>query len=472
MSNVTFSVDMAEQIYLGNFNPANGDVATVEGMFNGWTHDVYVLTNDLTQVITEPGGSLQTNVYTQTFPVTNSPAGIEEYKFVIYNTVNSTANYESPGTLNADPDSGNRFFALATPAQPLPLVYFSDAAYSPVIVSNVTFSVDMTVPSITDTNFDPTTVSVDGTFNGWSDISCTNNPTAADTNIYTSTAAYSMGLGSAQQYQFRYKTKDTGSYEYDHATGGGNRLLTVINTNPNGTNYASLWDDASLNDYFLTAQPVTFSVNMKNANGQYVTATDGHQFDPTADNVYINGVFNGGWFGWESINPGSYPAGYQMIQEGSTSIYTNTIIINPDSVDITYKYGIDEGGLLGGPGDNEAASGANHSRVLRALQLMPYQFPTDTFGNPYNEPYFSSGNAGAAYLSVGAASGGNVPVSWLGRPGAHLQTKSSLSSGSWQDLWVTDGTNWTTGAYGTNGFVSETNFPTAGGNTYFRVVKP
>jgi hypothetical protein len=98
--------------------------------------------------------------------------------------------------------------------------------------------------------------------------------------------------------------------------------------------------------------------------------------------------------------------------------------------------------------------------------------PVDTFGNQYNEPYFSPGNAGVAQLAVGPVSGGNVPVSWLGRPGAHLQTKSSLTSGSWQDLWVTDGTNWNAGYYGTNGLVSVTNFPAAGGATFFRVVKP
>ena len=278
VSNVTFSVDMAEQIYLGNFNPANGDVATVEGMFNGWTHDVYILTNDLTQVITEPGGVLRTNVYTETFPVTNSPAGIEEYKFVIYNTVNSTAGYEGPGALNADPDSGNRFFALATPAQPLPLVYFSDAPFSLVLVSNITFSVDMSIVAITDTNYNPATVTVNGTiYAGYTDVSCTNNPTAANTNIYTSTMNYTLGLGSMQQYQFRYKTKDNATYVYDHATGGGNRLYTVINTNPNGTNLASVWNDASANDYFFTPQAVKFSVNMANA-----VTTTGHTFVPSS----------------------------------------------------------------------------------------------------------------------------------------------------------------------------------------------
>jgi hypothetical protein len=74
-------------------------------------------------------------------------------------------------------------------------------------------------------------------------------------------------------------------------------------------------------------------------------------------------------------------------------------------------------------------------------------------------------------LTVGALSGGNVPVTWLGRPGAHLQVTSDLVSGSWQDLIATDGTNWTVGYSSTNGFVSQTNWP-ASGKAFFRLVKP
>ncbi len=470
---VSFAVDMSEQIYLGNFKPSAGDVITVEGIFNGWTHDVWVLTND-SAFYPEPGLTGGTNqVYGNTFYVTNSPYGVEEYKFVIYNPGTLAAAYESPATTNADRDSGNRFFAAPQPAPlALPLVYYSDAAFSPIIVSNITFSVDMSIVAITDTNFDRNTVTVDGTMNGWADGPCTNNPTAANTNIYTSTTAYSMGLGSAQQYQFRYKTLDTASYVYDHATGGGNRLYTVVNTNPNGTNLASVWNDASLDDYFLTPQAVTFSVSMTNSSGAFVTPVGASSpFNPNTDNVYLNGAFVG-WFAWETAQPVTYPPGYQMIREGSSYVYTNTIIINPTSVNLIYKYGTDPGGVSGGPQDNEAASGQNHGRVLRTLTASPYAMAVDTFGNQYNEPYFSTGNAGAASLSVGAASGGTVPVSWLGRPGAHLQTKSSLTSGSWQDLWVTDGTNWNAGYYGTNGLVSVTNFPTGGGTTFFRLVKP
>jgi len=184
---VTFSVDMHEQSYLGNFNPGSGDQVTVEGNWQGWgnAHGALVLVSN--------GGT----VYTNTFPITNSPYGVQEYKYVIWNSGTSSAGYESPATTNSDRDSGNRFFAGPTPAGPplaLPLWNYSDTPYSPVIVSNVTFTVDMSVVAVTDTNFDPNTVTVDGSFNGWADGPCTNNPTAANTNIYRSSTAFSMGL--------------------------------------------------------------------------------------------------------------------------------------------------------------------------------------------------------------------------------------------------------------------------------------
>jgi len=103
--------------------------------------------------------------------------------------------------------------------------------------------------------------------------------------------------------------------------------------------------------------------------------------------------------------------------------------------------------------------------------MNPYSMPTDKFSNMYSEPFFNSGNLGGAHLTVGALSGDKVPVTWLGRPGAHLQVTTSLG-GTWQDLMATDGTNWVSGYNNpTNGFVSQTNWP-ASGNAFFRLVKP
>lgn len=479
VSDVSFNVDMAQQVKLSNFVPTRGDQVVVQGIFNGWTSNTWVLTNSPT-MITEPGGLVTNLVWENTFPITNSPAGIEQFKYIIDVGGTNNLHYESVGTLNKDPNSGNRYFA-AVP-QTLPRVYFADAPYTPTLVSNITFSVDMTIVALTDTNYNPASVTLDGDFTGWGDVGCTNNPLAANTNIYTATNSYTIGVGATMTYQYRYRHLDNPNYiVYDHASGGGNRVYPVVDTNPNGTNILSIWDDASLNDYILTPTPVYFSVDMTQATTHdlYVGGTNNvGPFQPSSDTVYINGQFVG-WYAWSGgADNATAPAGYQMIRSNMSLIYTNTIVISSGTpVAFEYKYGtdpigFDSGYALGGPADDEMGIGTNHFRVVRSTALNPYPMPRDTFGDAYREPYFNVNSPGGANLTVGASSGGAVPVTWLGRPGAYLQVRTSLTSGAWQDLAATDGTNWSNGYFSTNGFVSQTNYPTGGGAAYFRLVKP
>jgi hypothetical protein len=135
-----------------------------------------------------------------------------------------------------------------------------------------------------------------------------------------------------------------------------------------------------------------------------------------------------------------------------------------------YKYGTDPGNWIGGPLDDESGFLMDHFRVVRSTALNPYPMPTDTFGNQYQEPLFSADSTGGGNLTVGTAVAGKVPVRWLGRPGAHLQVRTDLSSGTWQDISATDGTNWISGSSSTNGFVSQTNWP-AGIKAFFRLFK-
>jgi hypothetical protein len=168
-----------------------------------------------------------------------------------------------------------------------------------------------------------------------------------------------------------------------------------------------------------------------------------------------------------------------MVRVGATTVYTNTIIMPKGTpVALSYQYGMDIGNVNGGPVENEADPASVHYRGVRSTQFNPYAMPVDTFSSqPYVEPFFSTGNIGAngslagGRLSVGAPVAGRIPISWLGRPGAHLQTSASLSNPVWQNISATDGTNWTAGSSSTNGFVSVTNWPSSG-STFFRLVKP
>jgi hypothetical protein len=500
-ANVKFQVDMSEQILTGNFHPLSGDHVVIAGSFNGWSPTAgasWVLTNDPSILITNNNFTpalVLSNVYTVTVPVTlnarysgkATPNCAEDFKYVIM----PEYNWDGPSYPNSD-SGGNRFFTEGD--QTLPLVNFNDQPYS---LAHVTFNVDMSGVAMYDTNFIPGSVTAWGTFNSWtSGVQFTNNPAAPNTNIYS--ALITTGEGAPYIIQFRYTNSYTGGWVYDYGQDGGpnwvnnNNYRHIFNLpitpTPLVTNLNYYFNDLAPDDYLPQDTAVEFSVDMTNAVG-----TDSHPFVPGTDAVYINGIFAGAtpsqpsasadvaqyWYPWSSgLTPVPAPPGFQMIQVGSTTVYTNTIIMPRGTpVGLSYQYGMDIGSLNGGPVEDEAPSGSVHYRGLRSTTSNPYVMPVDTFTNPpYQEPFFSTGNIGASgslaggNLTVGAPVAGKVPVSWLGRPGAHLQSAGSVK-GPWQDIWATDGTNWTSGSSSTNGFVSVTNWP-AGGSTFFRLVKP
>jgi hypothetical protein len=492
--NVTFQVDMSEEIELGHFVPGTSQL-DVRGSFNGWGNAGDYLTNDPAIVVTNyPTGVVESNVYIGTFPITSGaevPGVPATNAFMEWKAVEDPAgSWETPGPADAD-DSVNRFFTDNT-NQVLPTVSFSDLTYSPL--ANVTLNVDMSGPITYDPNYLPNSVTVWGTFNNWANgVNLTSNP-APNTNIFSATI--SMPEDNAVIIQVRYTNtlvaanNPTAPWVYDYVddavyNNNERRIVdlpittTTLNTNMPAFHFL----DLALDDYLPQNTPVLFSVNMANA-----VDTSGYVFDPSSDAVYINGMFaNGGiatypeaWYPWATPDaPYSAPPGYRMIQEGSSSIYTNTIIIPAGTpVALSYQYGIDPGQVFGGPLEDEAPSGANHFRVVRSTALASYTMAVDAFTNqPYVEPLFAPGNIyenmgtlSGGNLSVGASAGGKVPVSWLGRPGAHLQIASSLN-GPWTDIRVTDGTNWTSGVNTANGLQSVTNWP-ASGHTFYRLVKP
>lgn len=486
--NVTFQMDMSEEIELKHFNPST-DQLDIRGSFNGWGNNGSYMTLDPSIVVTNNGGVLTTNVYTVTIPIMQGaqvpgiPAtnAAMEWKAV----EDPSGAWENPQYPNSD-DSGNRFWFNNT-NQVLPVVSYGDLPFAPL--ANVTLNIDMSGVIKYDTNYVPNSVSVWGTFNNWANgVPLTNNPSAPNPNIFSGPTV--MPEGASVIIQYRYTNSAVGGWVYDYAgdavfNNSGRRTINLpVTATSITTNYPVVpFLDLVMGDYLPVPTPVLFTVDMTGAVG-----TDSHVFDPNSDAVYINGMFaNGGgnpypqtWYAWSGgVNPVSAPAGYQMMRVGTSLLYTNTIVIPAGiPVSISYQYGIDPGGVYGGPLENEAPSGANHYRVIRSTVLNPYVLPTDVFTNqPYVEPVFAPGNLyqfsgtlGGGNLSVGGASGGNVPVSWLGRPGAHLQS-ATLLTGPWQDVAGTDGTNLTSGTVTPNGLMTTTNWPAAG-NTFFRLVRP
>jgi len=235
-NNITFQVDMSQQIALGNFT--NGtSVVEVQGNFNSWTSGAGVLTLDSTIQRTNQFGLVTSNVYTGTFSSSAAANAAMDFKYVI-----QPGHYEGVSAANGD-NGGNRFFVESVPLV-LPVVDYSDAPYAPL--AQVTFSVDMSAVLISDPAFNPTTVVMDGDFNSWSsDVHMTNDPTASNTNIYSTTLT--IGEGSGVNYQFRYQNSGGTVYDHPASNPGGNRFYKVPVATPD--NVATVFfNDINVND--------------------------------------------------------------------------------------------------------------------------------------------------------------------------------------------------------------------------------
>lgn len=441
---VVFQIDLTPQIHLGNFVAANGDQIQVVGSFGGspWSTGVILLTNN--------PASAQSNLYSGPFADANYPGTQYQYKYVIIN--GSENNYETIPNRN-----------LVTPANfaALPVAYFNNAGN--VYATPVTFQVDLTVPiaagSLNLGNGD--TVSAAGTFQSslsakqWSvgTFVLTNNPAAANTNIFTGTFIDPNPPGSYEQFNFQINPAGNASGATWESL--GNRVF-LLSPSAQILPVAD-WNNQDPNNVLLVPTTVTFTVNMAN-----VVDDQGDPFDPANDLVIVDGDFLNPPFPNFWTDPQLGGADYSqnlMMQVGLSALYTITFALpvgNPLAVQ--YKYGIIHSfnGFSNTNADNEAGYGLNHTRFIRATGA--YNFPVDVFGiqltNPVaaTEPSFGD-------LVIARPVGGRLPVSWLGGPGVYLQYRTNLAGGPWVQLNATGG-------------ASSTNWPQTKGPAFFRLVKP
>jgi len=436
---LTFSIDMTAQIDLGNFNPSTMQIEAL-GTFENpkWTAG-FILTNN--------PNAANTNIYSGTILDGNYPGSFENYKFVIVSGGNNT--YES---------GNNRDFFTPTNTGTFPLAYFDGvvSAYS----IPVTFQVDMTIPlaagTFTPSNGD--TVSVAGTFqspNQWTAGICvlTNNPAATNSNVFSGTFIDQNQPGTGEQYKFQINPAgNANDANWESIANRAFLLASSAQILPVVT-----WNNQDINDVLLQATTVTFTVNMTNAVDIY-----GFPFDPSADAVVVNGNFmNPQWPDfWTDALLGGFDYTANLLQNnGNNLLYTGTFTVAAgSSLEVQYKYGIihQYTGSSNTNADNEASFNLNHTRYIRTVGT--YNFPVDIFGIQQTnlaaatEPAFGN-------LAIGSPSAGNLPISWLGLPGVHLQYTTNLLSTNWVDL------NATTGS-------SSTNWPTSNGNAYFRLIQP
>jgi hypothetical protein len=345
----------------------------------------------------------------------------------------------------ADP---NRVITLTGSPQTLPLVPFRYDGIVPIdfTTNNITFQVDMTVQGVAFLNSGGM-VTVSGGYNGWGNGDMlTNNPLADyPTNWWysgTFRAVTTLVPASATPAQKinRYKFRANFGWEepltinaygsndrWWDATTPGDKVLPMV-----------FYSDASLCDVLAQDTEVTMQLHVTNGT----VAIDGKVFDNTVDKIYVNGEsLIGAWNGWNASLP-------ELVRNGTTDIYTNTFLVpagRPVAQKVKYS--------IGGP-DNEAPQYADHIQYIRTTNTS-YVMPVVEFGTNY-----ASVRVQKQYgdLAIGKPSGGTVPVTWLGCPCVTLQTRSSLTGGTWTDLPETES-------------AGATNYPAGSPQQYFRLQK-
>jgi hypothetical protein len=476
---ITFSVDMAEEANIGNFNPNTMSVYC-QGWFEGWSDANFQLFPNTAAFVTNVG-NIVSMPYTNTFTTwAASPGEQSDFKYV-YN--NGSDNYESVNATNQNPSSGNRFFFNVTNLT-LPTVFFDDLAYSKTVTNTIMFEVDMSVQVLSG-NFTNGVSEVeilgDPSINNWTFTPLTEEA-APNTNIYYTNCTIVGAAGEAVQFKYYNPVPGPGgTYENPAAANlypdSDNRYLTLAGTNGTFTNYV-YWSDLRLADVTPTACMATFTVDMTPAvNGSVDADLD---FTPGFDTVEINGLnggVDGSYWTWTDESE-SIPSQFIMTWLGGSygdgNIYTLTIPVNAGQpLNLQYKYGIDGQ-------DNEAPEGDNHNRYLRTISNsgFGYVMPADYFDGQGNgnatEP--SLGN-----LGVKLSGGGQVKLSWLGRTTVHLQSTTNLTPPiTWTQLPLTDGTNLIvtpgtnlpiapSAALGTN---VSTNYPVGSGRVFYELIGP
>jgi hypothetical protein len=416
---VTFNVDM-NGITNAAGQPAYSEVRA-SGAFNNWSHSVLV----------NNGG----NVFTNTFDVGSNG----EFKYTCLLSGNGSVAWE------ANP---NRVITLTGSPQTLPLVPFRYDGIVPIdfTTNNITFQVDMTVQGVAFLNSGGM-VTVSGGYNGWGNGDMlTNNPLADyPTNwwysgtfraVTTLVPASATPAQKLNKYKFRanFGWEEPSTRQVDgsndrawDATTPGDKVLPMV-----------FYSDASLCDVLAQDTEVTMQLHVTNGT----VAIDGKVFDNTVDKIYVNGEsLIGAWNGWNASLP-------ELVRNGTTDIYTNTFLVpagRPVAQKVKYS--------IGGP-DNEAPQYADHIQYIRTTNTS-YVMPVVEFGTNY-----ASVRVQKQYgdLAIGKPSGGTVPVTWLGCPCVTLQTRSSLTGGTWTDLPETES-------------AGATNYPAGSPQQYFRLQK-
>lgn len=191
---VTFSVNMAVQDALGNFDPATDFVYVAGDAFNNnWNAGAQVLTNSL----------VDPEIWTGTFEITNTVGATVNYKFIM-NTFLAGAVWENNGV--GPGGAQNRQFIFTNETTNLPEVYFNNITpTSTLVATQVTFKVNLAAQIARgefDPNFGTVTVAGDAFNNNWSAVAQPLTQTPTNSSVWSGTFEITNTVGAQVNYKY------------------------------------------------------------------------------------------------------------------------------------------------------------------------------------------------------------------------------------------------------------------------------
>ncbi|NPV10308.1 MAG: hypothetical protein HPY57_00750 [Ignavibacteria bacterium] len=229
---VTFNINMRVAILKGKFTPSS-DLVVIRGSFNGWGGNA--------DQLSDPDGDSVYSI-TKTFNVGDNL----EFKFVIVRGGQDFWEDQIP----------NRTYTVQAGTNVYDGGYFNnDSVYVPQFPIQFTFSCNMELERLSG-RFNPATdtVSVNGTFNGWTSKAWILTPNPLNPDLYEGTWTINAGVGESIEFKFWYTPNNWESRP--------NRVYTFTqdDINAGAVFYSGSFNDASLAT--VLNQPATISLQL------------------------------------------------------------------------------------------------------------------------------------------------------------------------------------------------------------------
>ncbi len=416
-ANVTFNAIMRIKILKGDFNPAT-DSVVVRGTFNSWS--------GIADMLTDPDGDSTYSLQKKYLPADEAI----EFKFVMRK--GGADSWEGVSNRQLTPAPGDNTYTA----------YFdNDSIYVQRFPIAMTFSCNMELEKLSG-RFDPATdtVSVNGSFQGWTPKANRLLPNPLNPDLYEGTWTINAGVGESIEFKFWYTDNNWESIP--------NRTYTFTNADiANGyASYSGNFNNGTLET--VLNQPATLKFTVFVPPGA-ISAINGQPF-PVVNTVHAAGSAlplqwpAGGWPDSDStLMIKLYDDGSHGDATAGDKIFTNLITFLAYTVlRVEYKYGINFGDAAnnGGGNDNEAGFAQNHilqmhrylmsATVIDTFAIRPdYSYLKDVVLGPHSiwEPQSSGVTS-----TLRAVRGINNNIAWVtGYTGLVLKTTNG-------------GTNWVT----------------------------